>query len=46
VPEFVHAPALVYATAKPELAEAATVKFELYAALDGAGVVNVIDWLA
>jgi hypothetical protein len=41
-PELVHEPLLLYVTARPELAVAATVKLELTAALDGACVVTVI----
>jgi hypothetical protein len=39
-----HIPLVVIATAKPELAVAATPKVLLYAALAGAGVVTVIVW--
>jgi len=43
---FVHAPLEENVTGRPELAVAATVKFELNAAAAGAGVVTVIVWLA
>jgi hypothetical protein len=45
-PTFEQTPPLENETAKPELDVAATVKLELNAALPGALVVTVIDWLA
>jgi len=44
-PEPVQPPELVIATGKPDVAVAATVNVELYAADDGAAVVTVIVWL-
>ena len=44
VPLPLQEPALVIATARPEPAVAATLKVELYAPEEGAGVVTVIVW--
>jgi hypothetical protein len=46
LPPPLQSPLVVIATAKPELAVAATLKVLLYAALAGAGVVTVIVWSA
>jgi len=43
-PEFVHEPALLKTTGRPELLFAATLKAVLYAALTGAWTVTVIIW--
>ena len=43
-PEFVHEPALLKATGRPELLFAATLKAVLYAPLAGACTVTVIVW--
>ena len=45
LPAIEQPPLVVMTTARPELAVAATLNVELYAALDGAGVVTVIVWL-
>jgi hypothetical protein len=44
-PTLVHTPVAVYVTGKPELAVAATLKLERYAALVGAWVVTEMLWV-